>query len=182
MSGETLSCSVVIPCHNEAENIEECVKRVPQMGKWTEIVVVDDGSTDGTSSIVEKLMAENENLRLISYSENKGKGFAVKNGFDEARGDVVMILDADMAVEPEVLPHFFEPIARGEADAVNGTRMLLPMERGAMSRFHYFGNVIFSLIFSHLLGQRITDTLCGTKALRRKDYKKIRMGRCPWGD
>lgn len=182
MSSQGLSCTVIIPCHNEEENIEECIRRIPKMGSSTEIIVVDDGSTDGTGSIIKNIMGKDERVRLISYSKNMGKGFAVKKGFDEATGDILMILDADMSVEPEELPAFYRAIAEGRAEVVNGTRMVLPMERGAMSRLHYFGNKLFALIFSYLLDRRITDTLCGTKALKKKDYEKIEMGRCPWGD
>jgi len=94
------SCSVIIPCYNEAENIQAVIKRVPQMAKFTEIVVVDDGSVDGTAEIVSNLMEDLEHVKLISYSPNRGKGPAVKAGFDAASGDVLIILDADMTVPP----------------------------------------------------------------------------------
>jgi len=180
--GKDFSCSVIIPCHNEEENIAECIERIPKMGNFTEIIVVDDGSTDKTKDVVQKMLANPNNLKLISYSPNKGKGFAVRKGFDEAKGDVLMILDADMSVPPEELPLFFSPIAKGEAEAVNGTRLIYPMEKGAMSHFRHFGNKIFALIFAWWMKRRITDTLCGTKAILKKHYERIQMGRCPWGD
>ena len=176
------SCSVIIPCHNEEESIAECVNRVPKMGRFTEIIVVDDGSTDRTKDVVQVLLSRYNNLRLISYSPNKGKGFAVRKGFEEARGEVLMILDADMAVSPEELPLFFSPIAKGEAEAVNGTRLIYPMEKGAMTSLRHFGNKIFALVFTWLMKGRVTDTLCGTKAILKRDYRRMQMGRCPWGD
>ncbi|HET7098874.1 MAG TPA: glycosyltransferase [Patescibacteria group bacterium] len=177
-----LTCSVIIPCFNEEENIKKCINSVPKMGKRTEIIVVDDGSTDKTSSVVKNLMKKNKNLRLISYKPNKGKGYAVKQGFDGAKGDVVMILDADMAVPVSELPRFFNLLESKEAGFVNGTRLIYPMEDQAMRQLNLIGNLVFGWIFSWVLNQRITDTLCGTKALLKKDYLKIKMGGESWGD
>lgn len=179
---KSLSCSIIIPCHNEVKNIKKCIERVPQLGKYTEIIVVDDGSTDGTREIVEKMKKEEENVKLISYFPRRGKGFAVKSGFDVATGDVLITLDADMAVRPEELPRFFIPLNEEKAEFVNGTRMVYPVAEQAMRYLHLIGNKIFSIILSWLMGQRVTDTLCGTKALFKKDYRKIKMGRCPWAD
>ena len=176
------SCSVIIPCYNEAENIQNAVERVPQIAEFTEIVVVDDGSIDGTAEVVNKLMENHENLKLISYSPNRGKGPAVKAGFDAASGDVLMILDADMTVPPEELGRFFAPIAEGRADFVNGTRFVSSMESQAMSKLNWYGNKAFALLFSWLLGQKVTDTLCGTKALLKNNYRNIEMKHCRWGD
>jgi len=181
-SKEPLSCSVIIPCFNEAENIRECIERIPAMGHFTEIIVVNDGSVDGTSQIVREMQSGCQDLRIISYSPNRGKGYAVRRGFEAALGDVLMILDADMSVLPEELPRFLSSLEEGKAEAVNGTRMVYPMEGQAMPYLHLFGNKIFSIIFTWLMGRRLTDTLCGTKAILREDFKKMEMGRCPWGD
>ena len=177
-----MTCTVVIPCFNEEENIEKCIKSVPKMGEYTEILVVDDGSLDNTSRVVKKLERKRKNLRLISYKPNRGKGWAVKRGMDEARGDVLMILDADMTVDPSELPRFFDIIASGQADFVNGTRLIYPMEEQAMRQLNLLGNLGFSWIFSWILSQHITDTLCGTKALLKTDYEKIHMSGKSWGD
>jgi hypothetical protein len=177
-----LSCSVIIPCLNEEGNIKNAIARVPKMGRRTEIIVVDDGSTDRTAAIVRGLMKKNRNLKLISYRPNRGKGFAVKSGFAAATGDVLMIMDADMTVMPEELPNFFLVLEEGKADFVNGTRLIYPPEKQAMKSLHAFGNYMFGKIFSWLLGYRITDTLCGTKVLFKKDFGRIEMGKCKWGD
>jgi hypothetical protein len=103
-------------------------------------------------------------------------------GFAAARGDVLMILDADLTVAPEDLPKFFEAIATGKGEFINGTRLVYPMESQAMRTANLIGNKAFSLIFSWLLEQRITDTLCGTKVLRQKDYEMIRNNRSFFGD
>ncbi|MDD4957444.1 MAG: glycosyltransferase [Candidatus Omnitrophica bacterium] len=177
-----MGCSVVIPCYNEEGNIAEAVKRVPRMGKYTEIIVVDDGSNDRTAGITRALEGEVEGLRLITYSPNHGKGYAVKAGFDAAAQEVVMILDADMTVMPEELPEFFDLLNKGKCGFVNGTRMVYPMAQQSMRFLNLLGNKVFGLILTYLTGQHITDTLCGTKALYKKDYLRIEMGRDKWGD
>lgn len=177
-----LSCSIIIPCYNEEENIEQTIKAVPKMGKKTEIIVVDDGSTDNTSKVAESIARKKKNVRVVKYSPNRGKGYAVKRGFDAATGDTIMIFDADRAVPGEELPRFYNLLASGRAEFVNGTRLIYPMEEEAMKNLNRIGNLVFSWVFSWLLKQRITDTLCGTKALLKKDYKKIKMSGRSWGD
>jgi glycosyltransferase involved in cell wall biosynthesis len=111
-----------------------------------------------------------------------GKGDAVRKGFEAARGDVLMILDADLTVPPEDLPRFFNALASGKAEFINGNRLLYPMEEEAMKFVNYLGNKLFSSLFTWMLGQRIRDTLCGTKALRREAYRRIAQGRPYFGD
>ena len=175
-------CTVVIPCCNEEDNIEEAVRRVPKMGKNTEIIVVNDGSTDGTAGVVSSLEKEIPGLRLIDYSPNRGKGYAVEQGFNAASEEVMMILDADMTVIPEELPRFFNLLNKGVCRFVNGTRMIYPMQEKAMKKLNLLGNNVFGAVMTFLTGQRLTDTLCGTKALYKRDYKRIRMGVDKWGD
>jgi hypothetical protein len=178
-----LMCSVIIPCHNEAENISECIRRVPEMGIRTEIVVVDDGSTDATCERVREVMARDPRVRLLSLAQNQGKAKAVRVGFDSAAGDVLMILDADMAVAPDELPKFLKPLQDGTADFVNGTRLVYPMEGKAMKISNFFGNKGFCYLASWVIRQRVSDTLCGTKALFKRDYLRMPLGgRERWGD
>ncbi|MGE0269145.1 MAG: glycosyltransferase [Candidatus Omnitrophota bacterium] len=175
-------CSVIIPCYNEEGNIEDAIRRVPHMGKRTEIVVVNDGSKDGTAAKVRSLQAEFPNLKLIDYSPNRGKGQAVKAGFDAAEEEIIMILDADISTPPEELPRFFNPLNKGLCQFVNGTRLVYPMEDQAMRMINLFGNKIFGWIMSFITQQNLTDTLCGTKALYKKDFKRIKWGKDKWGD
>jgi len=179
---QSFSCSVIIPCHNERDNIENCLRRLPRMGKFTEAIVVDDGSVDDTVTKVSPDLNRNIEIKLISYKPNKGKGYAVKVGFDNAKGDVLMILDADMSVMPEELPRFFKLFEDGLADFVNGTRVIYPMEQKAMPILNYVGNKIFSLILSWIMKKRVSDTLCGTKAMLKKDYKRNLIKDTSWGD
>ncbi|MBI2600861.1 glycosyltransferase family 2 protein [Candidatus Daviesbacteria bacterium] len=177
------SVSVIIPCYNEEGNIEECIRRVPKLGSDTEIVVVDDGSKDATADIIKKLRKRYKNLKLMSYFPNRGKGNAVRAGLNAAKGDVLIILDADMAVAPEEMNKFVKPLIDGKVGFTNGTRFIYKMEKGAMGKINYIGNRLMGLLFTLAIGQKITDSLCGTKALFRKDYKKIGIHKDdPWGD
>jgi SAM-dependent methyltransferase len=178
-----LSVSVIVPCHNEEQNVGECARRIPNMGAGTEVIFVDDGSADGTRRAAEAAMEVDPRVRLIAYDVNHGKANAVRAGFDVARNDVLMIVDADMTVAPEDLPKFLEPLENGTAEFVNGTRLIYPREGSAMPMMNFFGNKAFCFLVSWVLRQRVSDTLCGTKALLRRDYQAIPLaGRDRWGD
>ena len=180
-----LTCSVVIPCRNEAGNIAPAVARIPDLGAQTEIVFVDGASTDGTREAIEAqidLHRGKKDIKLVLQPTATGKGDAVRLGFDAASGDVLIILDADLTVEPEDLPKFYEAVVQRRGDLVNGSRLVYPMERQAMRFLNLLGNRAFSVLFTWILEQRTTDTLCGTKALRRSDYLRIKANRAFFGD
>ncbi len=174
--------SVIVPCKNEKGNIEDAVKRIPEMGKGTEIIFCDDKSTDGTAEEVERVAKAypHRNIRLV---EGPGvcKARNVWTGFDAATGDILMILDADLTVIPEKLPYFYDAIASGKGEFINGSRMIYPMQDQAMRTLNILGNKFFGLSFSYLLGQRLTDTLCGTKVLWRRDWPRIKALLGSWG-
>jgi SAM-dependent methyltransferase len=179
-----VSVSVVVPARNEAGNIAAAIARTPVMGSKTEVIFVEGGSSDGTwEAIQAALKSYRGRLKLSAYrQEGKGKGDAVRLGFAKAKGDVLMILDADLTVPPEELPVFYDVIARGLGDYVQGTRLVYPMAPGAMRFFNKLGNIAFSQLFTYLLQQPIKDTLCGTKVLWRHDYERIAAGRHFFGD
>jgi glycosyltransferase involved in cell wall biosynthesis len=187
---EPLSCSVIVPCRNERGNIESLVRRLPSIGSHTELIFVDGASSDGTPDVIEQVLRAHPDkaIKLLRQTTSKGKAGAVFQGFDAAGGDILMILDADMTVAPEDLPLFYRGLARGETDFANGTRFAYPMQAGAMPRLNYFGNLVFSRSLSWLMGTRITDSLCGTKAFFKRDWPQIREkmalfgGHDPWGD
>jgi SAM-dependent methyltransferase len=176
--------SVVIPARNERGNIAAAIERTPQMGSGTEIIFVEGNSSDGTADEIRKQIAAHpdKKLQLIDQGSGRGKGDAVRKGFAAATGDFLMILDADLTVPPEELPKFFEALACGRGDFVNGTRLVYPMEDQAMRFLNLLGNKFFAMCFSWLLDQRLKDTLCGTKVLRRKDYERIAANRHYFGD
>ena len=175
--------SVIVPARNEAGNIAQIFSRVPEMGGGTELIFVEGNSTDNTYQMIEKAIADNPQRKSMLLSQSgKGKGDAVRLGFERAHGDILMILDADLTVPPEDLPRFYDVMASGKAEFVNGVRLVYPMEKEAMRFFNLLGNKFFSLAFSWLLGQPIRDTLCGTKVLWKKDYERIASNRSYFGD
>lgn len=176
------SCTVVVPCHNEVGNVEECVRTVPQMGRGTQLMFVNDGSTDGTLEKLEQLKTQYPHIGVISYPDNRGKGYAVREAFQAASGDILMILDADLTVPAEDLREFYYVLAHGKARFVNGSRLVYPLENQSMRTVNLWGNQFFGMIMSWLVGQHISDTLCGSKALFRADYMKMKMGTDKWGD
>ena len=177
-----LAVSVIVPCKNECENIEGAVTRMPQLADATEIIFCDDQSTDGTAEEVRRMQRSypKRDIRLV---EGPGicKARNVWAGFEAATGDILVILDADLTVMPEELPYFIDVIARGCAEFVNGSRLVYPVPKAAMKHFNFFGNKLFSVLFSYVLGQRIKDTLCGTKVLWRSDWERIRPFIGTWG-
>lgn len=106
----------------------------------------------------------------------------MRKGFAAAQNDILMILDSDLTVPPEDLPKFYQALTEGRGEFINGTRLVYPMEKQAMRTLNIMGNKVFSWIFTWLLGQRIKDTLCGTKVLFREDYLRIAAGRSYFGD
>jgi SAM-dependent methyltransferase len=177
------SVSVIIPARNEAGNIAEIFARTPHMGQWTELVFVEGHSRDNTYATVEAAIAAHpeRHCQLVRQT-GLGKGDAVRLGFDCARGEVLMILDADLTVPPEDLPRFYEALLSGKGEFINGVRLVYPMEKEAMRFINLMGNKFFSLAFSWLLGQPIKDTLCGTKVLWKRDYEAIAANRAYFGD
>ena len=175
--------SVVVPARNEAGNIRGIFERTPEMGRGTELLFVEGHSTDNTCATIEAAIREHpERCSRLLRQQGKGKGDAVRLGFAEASGDILMILDADLTVAPEDLPRFLDAIRSGKAEFVNGSRLVYPMESEAMYFFNLVGNKFFSLAFSWLLGQPIKDTLCGTKVLWAADYAQIAANREYFGD
>jgi ubiquinone/menaquinone biosynthesis C-methylase UbiE len=175
--------SVIVPARNEAGNITKILARTPRMGRRTELIFVEGHSQDDTYAVIEQAIAEHpdKNCKLFRQT-GVGKGDAVRLGFAEASGDILMILDADMTVPPEDLPRFYEAIRSGKGEFINGVRLIYPMEKEAMRFFNLLGNKFFSLAFSWLLGQPIKDSLCGTKVLWQEDYRRIAANRAYFGD
>ncbi|MGQ9838289.1 MAG: glycosyltransferase [Cyanobacteriota bacterium] len=178
------SCTVVIPARNEAGNIRQCVERLPQMGSRTEIVLVEGHSSDDTWAEIQRIQAEYQGIREIRVlrQQGKGKGDAVRQGFAAATGEILIILDADLTVQPEDMPKFFAAVASGRCDFANGCRLIYPLKPQAMPRLNQWANRFFAALLSYILGIRIKDSLCGTKALRRQDYLEIAKLRQEWGD
>jgi len=179
-----LSVSILIPCRNERGNIENAILRMPRFGSAQEILFVEGNSSDGTFEECERVRDAYKGVWDIKVlkQEGKGKGDAVRRGFAAAKNDVLMILDADLTMPPEALPKYHTVIESGKADFVNGTRLIYPMEDEAMRPLNFMANRIFAYLFSYLVNTRLTDTLCGTKVLLRKDYEVLARERGYFGN
>ena len=177
-----VSVSVIIPCRNERDNVEFAVQRIPAMGKRTEIIFCDDKSTDGTGAEVERMIREYPHcdIRLVP-GPGICKAENVWTGFRAATGDVLMILDGDLAVMPEELPYFLGALLSGSGEFINGSRLVYPIPSQAMKFANRIGNKLFGMTFSYLLDQRVKDTLCGTKVLWRSDWQRIERNLGQWG-
>jgi SAM-dependent methyltransferase len=177
------SATIVVPCRNEAGNVAAAVERTPPFCDDLEFIFVEGHSSDDTFEAVEQVIATRNDVDIkLVRQDGVGKGDAVRKGFELARGDVLMILDADLTTPPEDLPKFYSAIATGRGELVMGSRLVYPMEDDAMRVLNTAGNKFFSLVFSWLLNQRITDTLCGTKVLTRHNYDRISAGRAYFGE
>lgn len=175
--------SVIVPARNESGNIAAIFERTPRMGRETELIFVEGHSKDDTYAAIEReIAAHPATPSLLLRQTGVGKADAVRLGFARAKGDVLMILDADLTVPPEDLPRFYEALVSGKAEFINGVRLVYPMEKEAMRPLNFLGNKLFSLAFSWLLGQPIKDTLCGTKVLWKRDYELIAANRSYFGD
>ena len=140
MSADTITVSVIVPARNEAGNIETILKRVPQLGMETEIIFIEGHSTDQTYATIERMIEQfsDRSCRLFQQT-GRGKGDAVRLGFDEAKGDILIILDADMTVPPEDLIRFVDTLASGKGEFINGVRLIYPMENQSMRFLNMVG-------------------------------------------
>jgi SAM-dependent methyltransferase len=177
------SATVVVPARNEFGNIEAAVRRIPRFTRDLEIIFVEGHSKDGTWEEIQRVIAAYPQYDIKAIRQpGEGKADAVFTAFDMARGDVLMILDADLTMPPEQLSKFWQTIHSGMGEFINGSRLVYPMEHEAMRFLNLIANKAFSVLFTWLLSQRFTDTLCGTKVLRRSDYIRLKAGRSYFGD
>lgn len=177
------SVTVVVPARNECGNIEPAVRRIAQFCADIEIIFVEGHSNDGTFEKMERVKQAFPGKDIKTMRQpGKGKADAVFAAFDAARGDVLMILDADLTMPPEQLCKFYEALRSGKGEFINGSRLVYPMDEGAMRFLNLIANKMFSYLFSWLLNQHYSDTLCGTKVLRRSDYQRLKAGKAYFGD
>ena len=173
------SASIIIPCKNERGNIVSAIKRLPRFTDDIEVIFVEGNSKDGTWEEINKVIKANnrkeKNFKIKAFKQpSKGKADAVFYAFDKATKDILIILDGDLTVAPETLKKFWDKISTGEAEYINGSRLIYPMDNNAMRFLNYLANKLFSILFTWLLGQRFTDTLCGTKVISKKNYMRAK--------
>ncbi|WP_395741552.1 glycosyltransferase family 2 protein [Prosthecobacter sp.] len=160
--------SVVVPAFNEASFIGLCLERVLRQSSVTEVIVIDDGSTDGTHALVEKMMAGEPRLRLQSHSHNSGKGAALRTGFACATGDIVLVQDADLEYDPEDYDALLRPLLQGRADVVFGSRFLGGGAHRVLYFWHAVGNALITFFSNCFTGLNLSDVEAGPKLFRRE--------------
>ncbi len=164
-----MKLSVIIPAYNELDTIEESIARVKRVRLETEIVVVDDCSTDGTRELLQKI----PDIKLVPHACNMGKGMAIRTALEQVTGDIVIIQDADLEYDPEDFHAMVEPIISGKADVVYGSRFL--QGRPKMNPANYLANRILAISASVLFGARITDEATCYKAFRADLIKGMNL-------
>jgi glycosyltransferase involved in cell wall biosynthesis len=167
-----MKLSVVIPVYNEISTIGEILNRVRSVPQDKEIIVIDDGSMDGTREWLEKLTMQE--VTVLFHSENKGKGAALRTGFEQATGDIVIIQDADLEYDPRDYDCLIGPIADGRADVVFGSRFLGGPHR-VLFFWHYVGNKVLTVLSNMLTNLNLSDMETGYKAFRTSLLREIRI-------
>jgi len=177
------SASVIITCRNEKGNVEAAIQRLPRFCPDLEILFVEGHSKDGTLDEIHRVIKAYPKLDIkVIVQTGIGKGDAVRAGFEKASGDVLIILDGDLTTPPEDMPKFYQALVTGKGEFINGSRLVYPMENEAMQFLNYLANTVFSWLFSYLLNQNFSDTLCGTKVLYKRHYQKVADNRAYFGD
>lgn len=177
------SVSIIIPAKNEEKNIENAIRRIPKFGIKQEIIFVEGNSNDCTYDEMLRVKEKYNEMDIkVVKQDGKGKGDAVRKGFDLAQGEVLIILDADLTTPPEDLYKFYYALIKNKGEFINGCRLVYPMEKQAMRFLNMIANKLFGIFFTYLLGQPLKDTLCGTKVLFRSDYSRIKKNREYFGD
>jgi glycosyltransferase involved in cell wall biosynthesis len=162
--------SIIIPAFNEAAFLPEVIRRVEETPYDKEIIIVDDGSTDGTREYLKGLVSEG--IKVIVHEKNMGKGAAMRTGIAVASGDVVIVQDADLEYDPKDYPVLLEPIMQGKADVVYGSRFLGGPHR-VLFFWHSVGNSLITLISNIFTDLNLTDMETGYKAFRKKVFETI---------
>ncbi len=168
-----MNLSVVIPVYNERATIAELIGRVQQVAVSKEIIVVDDGSTDGTRQVLADLEKQHDNLRVFLQPTNRGKGAALRRGFEQAAGDFVLVQDADLEYDPADYPVLLKPLLEGKADVVYGSRFLTTKEHRVLFFWHSVGNRLLTLISNMFTNLNLTDMETGYKVFRREVIQAI---------
>ncbi len=175
-SGAIVPClAVVIPVYNEAATIAEVVRMVLAQPLVQELIVVDDGSQDGTWNVLQPLQAFDARIRLLRHDLNQGKGAALRTGFAQATAPIVVVQDADLEYDPQEYPLLAAPILAGKADVVFGSRFIGSSAHRVLYFWHSVGNRVLTTLSNMATNLNLTDMEAGYKAFRREIIQKIRL-------
>lgn len=167
--------TVVIPAYNEASTLAEIVRRVQSAPYRKQVLIVDDASDDGTPEVAADICRRHRNVTLLRHERNRGKGRALRTGFEQARGDFVIVQDADLEYDPADYSKLLNPLLQGKADAVFGSRFLTASEHRVLYFRHYLGNTLLTLLSNFATDLNLTDMECGFKVFRRDLLQSIAL-------
>jgi glycosyltransferase involved in cell wall biosynthesis len=170
-----MKLSIVIPVYNEEATLEEIVKRVQATPYDKELIIVDDASQDGSQEILQRLTQEYDNIRPFYHDRNQGKGAALRTGFDQVNGDVVLIQDADLEYNPFDYPELLKPLERGVADVVYGSRLIGGAPHRVLFFWHYVGNKMVTTLSNMFTNLNLTDMETCYKVFKVEVIKKIKI-------
>jgi glycosyltransferase involved in cell wall biosynthesis len=165
--------SVVVPMYNEKQTIREILRRINAVDIDKEIIVVDDGSTDGTREILGAI--NDPGLRILHHERTRGKGAALRTGIQAAQGDIVIVQDADLEYNPNEYPRLIKPILEGNADVVYGSRFMGSSEHRVLYFWHYLGNKLLTLFSNMFTDLNLSDMETGYKAFRREVIQSLKL-------
>jgi glycosyltransferase involved in cell wall biosynthesis len=168
-----MQLSVIIPIFNEATTLEEVLHRVstvslPQAITATEMIAVNDCSTDGSAALLSRLQPCYPHLKVVHHAKNRGKGAALRTGIAAASGDLLLFQDADLEYDPADYPQLLRPLLTGKADVVYGSRFLTTAEHRVLYFWHWVGNAVLTLLCNAVADVNLTDMETGSKAFRRE--------------
>jgi len=178
--------SIIIPIYNEIDFIEEVFRQLVNVGmpgfvSDIEYIVVDDFSQDGSYQKVLELSENNKNIQVFRHPANKGKGAAVKTGIKNSSGDVILVQDADLELNPKDIPRLLNSMEELKVDFINGSRFMPGLNRPLYSYRRYLANRFFTFLTSVLINVKLTDMACGYKLIKRELLDKINLNENRFG-